>query len=147
MKTETTKKTPVPPGLGSRGRRYWRDILADNELGPSELVLLAEICKTLDLIDQLDAQVRADGLTVEGSAGQQRLHPAITEIRGQRLALNRLIGALDLDDADDVDEKVPTPASLRAKHAAEARWMKKNGTTPDRPRRRLIVSGSGSSPV
>ncbi|GAA1714441.1 hypothetical protein GCM10009809_08270 [Isoptericola hypogeus] len=116
-----TNAIPAPSGLGTRGGQFWRETVAEFELTASETALLTECCRTLDLVDELEAQVKRDGLTVAGASGQDRLHPAVTELRGQRLALHRLLAALGLEDAED-GHKVPTATSLRAQHAARARW-------------------------
>jgi len=75
---------------------------------------------TLDEIDALTAAIARDGVTVPGSAGQTRTHPAINEVRQHRLALGRLLAQLALPDLDGAS--IPKPTSLRASHAARTRW-------------------------
>jgi hypothetical protein len=110
----------VPAGLAVRGRRFWRETTEKYEVSASELQLLREVCRTMDNLDDLAAAIAADGATVLGSKGQQVVNPALTEARGQRLALHRLIAALALPD--EVGEAVPSVARLRASKAAAARW-------------------------
>lgn len=112
--------TKPPAGLATRGRAYWHAVVADYDLSPSELAILIEACRTLDNLDQLAAAIARDGATVLGSAGQTVVHPALTEVRGQRLALHRLVSALALPDAEG--QSVPTSGTLRAKRAASVRW-------------------------
>jgi hypothetical protein len=112
---------PKPPrGLARRGRAFWRATVSVYELDGPELELLAETCRVLDVIDVLEARVRADGASVVGSRGQVRVHPAVAELRGQRALLGRLIGQLSLPDAEG--DVLPSPASARARKAAETRW-------------------------
>jgi len=112
--------TEPPPGLAARGRAYWQTVIADYDLSASELAILIEACRTLDNLDQLAEAIARDGATVLGSAGQTVVHPALTEARGQRLALHRLVSALALPDVEG--QSVPSTGSLRAKHAATVRW-------------------------
>lgn len=117
----STDKIPkAPPGLGARGRRFWRATLGDFELSDAEQEILAEACRTLDDLDRLAALVTDHGSMVTGSQGQPVLNPALTEARGQRLALHRLVAALQLPDADDAP--IPTAVQMRGKRAAQTRW-------------------------
>lgn len=110
----------APAGLAARGRTYWQTVVTDYELSPSELAILVEVCRTLDDLDRLAEAITRDGVTVLGSTGQTVVHPALTEARGQRLALHRLVSALALPDA--YGATVPTTGSLRGKRAAQVRW-------------------------
>src|SRR5665647_1476828 len=111
-----------PEGLNTRGRAYWASIVVPYELTDTELELLAEACHTLDDIDLLEAAIAEKGAMVVGAAGQPVVNPALTEARGQRLALHRLVSALDLPDEDGVS--VPTAVAIRNRTAARARWHK-----------------------
>lgn len=117
----STKSTPpTPAGMGPRGRRFWRATLAEFELGDAERELLAECCRTLDDLDRLAAMVAEHGATVKGSTGQVVVNPALTEARGQRAILHRLVAALQLPDPDG--KVTPAATSQRGKAAARARW-------------------------
>lgn len=110
----------APAGLGARGRKFWRSTLADFELSGAEQEILAEACRTLDDLDRLAGMIAEHGSMVTGSQGQPVLNPAVTEARGQRLALHRLVAALQLPDADD--DPIPTAVQMRGKKAAQTRW-------------------------
>jgi hypothetical protein len=45
------------------------------ELSSSELELLVETCRLLDECESLSRAIGRDGMTVNGSAGQPRVHP------------------------------------------------------------------------
>lgn len=112
---------PAPPaGLAARGRRFWRETVEKYDLNAAEMLILQETCRTLDDLDRLADAIAADGVTVLGSAGQTVVNAALTEARGQRLALHRLVSALNLPDAEG--EAVPSPQRIRAKRAAASRW-------------------------
>ena len=91
----------IPP----RGQRFWDQTTAGYGLSESELLLLTETCRTLDVLDSLDAAVRADGPTTLGSKGQTVVHPAIGEARGQRLTLARLLSVLGVPQSSGCGER------------------------------------------
>lgn len=109
-----------PARLRAKGRVLWDAVTAVYDLSDAELALLGEACRTLDQLEALDRQVAHDGLMVTGSMGQQRLHPALTEQRGLRLVLGRLLAQLALPDEEG--QVIPSATSLRAREAAMHRW-------------------------
>ena len=64
------------------------------------------------------------GMLAKGSSGQERLHPAVTEVRLGRQALAKLLGELDIP-ADDPLSAPTTASSRHAAVAANARWKRK----------------------
>lgn len=116
----TRSKPRTPAGLAGRGARYWRTVVGDYDLSDSERELLLEVCRTLDNLDALATAVASDGATTRGAAGHVVVHPALTEARGQRALLHRLVAALGLPDDDG--ESVPTAHSQRGSAANAARW-------------------------
>src|SRR4051812_23522988 len=92
---------PRPPsGLRASGRALWRAVLADFELAKHEEAVLREACRTADSLDDLQALLEAEGLTSETSQGR-RVHPALVELRQQRIALARLFAALNIPIGED----------------------------------------------
>src|SRR6476659_6091373 len=83
-----------PPGLGAAGRRLWSAVVDDFELAEHETVLLEQICHTIDAISAL--QQRLNDADVLDERYNGRVHPALPELRAQRLALGRLLGALNI---------------------------------------------------
>ncbi|CCH77738.1 hypothetical protein BN12_220016 [Nostocoides japonicum T1-X7] len=117
----TENRVPRPPaGLGTRGRRFWRSTLSSFELSDAEILVLEEACRTLDDLDRLEEMVAQHGPSVKGSQGQVVVNPALTEARGQRAILHRLIAALQLPDLDD--RPMPSSTSMRSQKAAQVRW-------------------------
>jgi hypothetical protein len=114
MSTEGT-----PKGLGVRGCRFWIQATSAYELQPGEQELLLEICRILDELELLATAVATEGATVTGSTGQTRVHPALSELRGSRLALGRLLDQLGLPD---LEGEVLSVQSARAQRAAQVRW-------------------------
>ena len=81
---------PAPPrGAQAAGKRLWKAVLADFELVEHELTLLRQAVHVADLCELL--QRRVDD---EGPLLGDRAHPALVELRQQRVLLARLIVAL-----------------------------------------------------
>ena len=92
---------PAPPSdlePRGRGRHFWRAVLAENELRPDELEVLAESCRMLDLLDQL--RLSATDIIVDG-----KMHPAIVEARQVRQELRRALAQLSLQDPEGEEER------------------------------------------
>lgn len=114
------KRPAAPAGLSSRAQRFWRSTVGDYDLSDVELLLLTELCRTIDEIDELRKAIDADGTMVPGSMGQTRPHPAFSQIRASRALVSRLASQLDLEDPDG--GTLATPLSARGKQAARKRW-------------------------
>jgi hypothetical protein len=115
-----------PTGLGSRGRRLWRDVMAEFDLSLTEGEILGEAARTADLIERLAKQLAAEQLVVDGSRGQAVVNPLAAELRQQRELLGRLISRLALPDADEIDNA----AAAFGRRGAAARWHRR--PTPKR---------------
>ncbi|MDQ2782715.1 MAG: terminase [Actinomycetota bacterium] len=95
---------PRPPsGLKRSGRALWRAIMTHFEdMDEHELTMVRECCRTADSIDDLQHLLDAEGVMSTSSQGV-RVHPALVELRQQRIAYARLMAALDLPAADEAD--------------------------------------------
>lgn len=111
--------TRAPKGLQAPGKALWKAITTDWDLDDREVEILNLACRQADALDELEARVRCDGITVPGAAGQTRIHPAVIEARQARVAMARLLGQLSLPAADG---RKLTSAGERAQRAAWARW-------------------------
>ncbi len=105
------KIPPVPTGTGPAGRHLWRAVLTDYELVEHEVTLLRQAVRTVDLCDDLQRVVDAEGVMATNRLGDAKTHPAISELRQQRLALARLVVALRVPLGDQ--EQTPTAAPRR----------------------------------
>lgn len=84
----------APRGLGAAGRRLWKSVTDTYELEEHERAVLTEAARTADLCAKLAAKAdRIDGTS-----------PVLVELRQQRLALAKLLGALKVPAAG------PTPS-------------------------------------
>lgn len=102
----------APEGAGTAGKRLWRAVLADFELAGHEQVLLRQAVRVADLCDQLQAVVATEGplLRVDG---QPRTHPAVIELRQQRIVLARLVVALRVPLGDQEQDGASTGEPTR----------------------------------
>lgn len=85
----------APQGLGTTGRTLWKDVLSEYELTEPETAVLREACRTADSIDDLQRVVDDEGPMSQSSQGV-RVHPALVELRQQRITLARLFTALHI---------------------------------------------------
>lgn len=83
-------------GLGPAGSRLYGAIADSFDLGDHELSLLLQAARTADLLEDLQASVDEQGALLEG-----RVHPAVVELRQQRICLARLLVALRVPDPED----------------------------------------------
>ena len=94
----------APAGLKPAGVRLWKRVTADFELDEHELALLLEACRTVDVLNVLDAEVRLTGPLMDSPQGL-KAHPAAVEARQQRITLARLLAALRLPAGEEGDEQ------------------------------------------
>jgi hypothetical protein len=83
-----------PKGLRGPGKRLWAAVQADYVLDEHELVLLREAVRVVDLCHELQGLLDRDGPVLVDAKGNVRTHPALVELRQERLVLARLIVAL-----------------------------------------------------
>ena len=100
MPRKATSPPRPPDGLKQSGRALWRAVMADYEVTKPEGAILREACRTADSLDDLQALLQDEGLTSETSQGK-RIHPALAELRQQRIALARLFAALHIPTGED----------------------------------------------
>ena len=72
----------APDWLGDRAREHWSRLAyllhGMGVLTKADGLALALLCDALTDYEEAAARIRADGITVEGSQGQPRIHPAMT---------------------------------------------------------------------
>lgn len=95
-----TQEAPKPPsGLRRSGKALWRAVTRDYELDEHELSVLREACRTVDSLDALQAVLEEEGYMGETSQGR-RVHPALVELRQQRITFARLLTALRIPQGE-----------------------------------------------
>jgi hypothetical protein len=75
-------------------------------------LFLRESCRTADSLDDLQALLDAEGITSESSQGL-RVHPALVELRQQRIAFARLLTALRIPTGDTGVGRTQTRGGIR----------------------------------
>jgi hypothetical protein len=90
----------------------WRAVLGDYELDEHETTILRESLPDRGLLDDLQALLDAEGITSESSQGL-RVHPALVELRQQRIAFARLLTALRIPIGDTGVGRTQTRGGIR----------------------------------
>jgi hypothetical protein len=88
-------------------------VISEFDLDDHEAAILAEAARTVDLLDDLQAEIDEKGLILDSHGG--RINPAVVEARQQRLALLKMVSALrlpvDVLDEDGASPRRPSRAS------------------------------------
>jgi hypothetical protein len=93
--------------------------MAEFGLAPHEAAVLIQVCRIVDRLDAIEAELAGAPLTVEGSTGQPRAHPLLAEWRHQARVLESLSRALSIPlPGEDVGRR----RSPTAREAAVQRW-------------------------
>lgn len=108
-----------PSGLGTRGRRLWRQLheSADFADAPETVLVIEEACYLADEVDRLRRIVRAAGsdTRVVGYNGQPASMPEVDDLRKAQSILLAMLRAIRTDD----DQMT---ASDFGRRGARGRW-------------------------
>ncbi len=132
MSDDQKADLPPPEGLGPRALALWTGTVEGVELEAGEVVLLYEACRLVDDIDAMQAALDELGPVVKGSRGQPAASPLIREIRGHKLALQRILRTL-LAAMPEEEEGRRLSASDRGRKAAIHRWHGARADSTVRP--------------
>jgi hypothetical protein len=99
--------------------QVFRDQVAKNfdlsDAGAAWLARLDLVVATIDIVSELEVRVAKDGLMLPG-LHQDVIHPAIRELRAQRVALDRALERLGLSEDGNETQ------SQAQRRRANARW-------------------------
>lgn len=109
-----------PKGLGTRGRRLWKQSLDQFEFRPDELIVLEDACRHVDVVDALAAKLEGADLVTAGSKGQMTAHPLLQELRASKDLVAKLLRQLGLPDEVGGDRS--TERSSAGRRLARQRW-------------------------
>jgi hypothetical protein len=112
------RKPPVPKGAGPSGRKLWNSIVSGYELEEHESMLLRELVRIVDRLDQLHALLVDEGLIVSGGAIGLKPHPALVEARQLAIAQARLTVALRLPVGDESVKRPQRRGGVRGTYGA-----------------------------
>ena len=111
----------APSGLGKAGRALWRDLMAEYGLNPVEAAILVQVCRCVDRLEAIEAELAGMPLVVAGSTGQPRCNPLLAEQRAQARVLESRCRALAIPlPGEDVGRR----RSPSAREAAVQRWSR-----------------------
>lgn len=72
-------------------------------------------------MDKIEASLKSAELVTDGSTGQIRAHPLLSEVRQHRVAMTSLLARLALPD-DESEGRQDAARAEHARAAAIARW-------------------------
>jgi hypothetical protein len=78
----------------------WRAVAGEFDLDEHERALLVALVRQVDRLDELEALIAAEGLTVTGH-GTTKMHPAVIESRQTAIAVARISAALRLPSGEE----------------------------------------------
>ena len=93
-------------------------MLGDFALDEHERRLLVEACRVADTCEDLQAVVAGEGPLTKTRLGEVKTHPAVIELRNQRILLARLIVALRVPLGADEEHPSKTSPVRRAPRRA-----------------------------
>jgi hypothetical protein len=96
MKTTATHRKHYPPGLGRRGKLLWASIIDYATLDPCEEVLAERLCRAVNVLDRIDAELADMGVVVSGSERQPVVNKLLHEQREQVKLIDQLQRSLAL---------------------------------------------------
>jgi hypothetical protein len=102
----------TPSGAGPAGRRLWRAVLTEFELAEHEMSLLRQAVRVADACEELQKLIDDEGPMLRTQHGDVKPHPALVELRQQRIVLARLIVALRVPLGDQ-EEAAPARTQRR----------------------------------
>lgn len=106
----------TPEHLDPAGAALYGETVAAFELTIAEEAALLQAAETVDVLADLEAELRARGRVLPTG----KPSPILVELRQQCATLVRLLGLLDLREDADYDSQAG--ASRAARKAARARW-------------------------
>lgn len=106
----------APRGLGTTGRKLWRETVKKYDLRPDELEILRAACGEADIIKAIEDELVGKPMTTTGSMGQTVAHPLLSEVRQHRATLASLLRGLKLPD------DVASGETNQQRGAAQSRW-------------------------
>jgi hypothetical protein len=115
-------KMETPAHLGESGAALWRDVAWKYGLRADELAVLLRACETADKIDAINAALAGQPLVVNGSLGQQREHPLLSEWRQQVKLQAALLAQLKLPNSAAPSA---SDASAAGRNLVRARYDKR----------------------
>lgn len=103
--TPSYRPPSAPAGLGTGGRKLWREIVKVHELDAAQQVQLLEACRMKDRLDRMDAVLRGDvdyWMTLDADRFDNvevSVSPLVDKANQTANMLKQLLAALRLPDA------------------------------------------------
>ena len=100
---ERVRIPAAPKGVGTQGKKLWREVLSEHELSQAELSILTAACRCITTLERIAEELESGALTSLNARGDLVSSPLVVEQRQQSATLTRLIASLRLpeDNSDD----------------------------------------------
>lgn len=123
------KPPPNPPDdMGPRAKTLWRDVVAEFELRPDELEVLASACYAAQRASEIRKELAGMDILLPGSMGQLVANPLLSEVRNHESHVAAMLGKLKLKETES---GVASTRSAGARAAAQKKWaVPHHGSTP-----------------
>jgi hypothetical protein len=105
-------RSRCPVGLRTGGKRLWRQVTDEFELGEHETAVLLQACRVADLLDRLQDVIDTSDVVVSSPQGV-KTHPAVVEFRQQALTLAKCMTSLRIPLDNDQLTARPQRTSRR----------------------------------
>ncbi len=105
----TRRRTPL--NLQAAGKKLWLGVTGHYTLDPAETALLEQLCRCLDLLDRLNADLAEMGVVVAGSERQPRPNPLIKSVVEVAKLADQLTRSLALPVGNEVQGQRRGPSA------------------------------------
>lgn len=105
---------PYPTGLNDDGKTLWRNVTREFEFNSAELMLLQQLCETIDEIALIKGEMADMGGVTAGSKGQPTVNPLLRQLLEHRKMADQLVAALALPVLGEVVGHRRTAAAKQA---------------------------------
>ena len=109
-----------PAGLGVSGAELWNEVSGSRRLSAANRVLLLNMCRIADRLDELTRELSLSPLVVSNNLGSETPNPLLTEHRMQVSTLSQLMQRLGIAEVAKVGAKVSVRDQMAEKRAQRA---------------------------
>ena len=80
----------APQELSKKAKKFWNTICQNYAPSPEHFLVIEEICRLIDRLDQIREEIKTSGILIKNSTGTQKLNPLL---RAENEAGNRMLAS------------------------------------------------------